>query len=309
MKTRSSTFKKISLAIASSAVALGALTLNLNAEQQVPVALNVAMQEQCDRMAGSPYDLNRNQAYSPVSIEQIDTTAVSACSVAFKDTGNPRFAFQLGRALNKTEQADEAMAAYETAVKADYSAAKVNLGMLLGRIGDQAAEFQMYSQAAEAGNVLAAYNLGVAYRDGLGTEADASKAVHWFEFAAARGDDTAAFNLGALFDEGKMVPEDNQMAVAWYDLAAKRGNTDAMINLGLMYQSGEGIAANQEKAAELYAKAASMGDKFGAQKLAEMQAAGISPQPSPEVASTGNGFDMLVLGPGDVTLPSTLIDI
>lgn len=309
MKPRSSSFKNISLIIVGSAAALGALTLNLNAEQPPATALTVAMQEQCDRMAGSPYDLNRNQAYSPVNVEQIDTNAVNACTIAFKDTGNPRFAFQLGRALNKTEQADAAMAAYETAVKADYSAAKVNLGMLLGRIGDQAAEFRMYSQAAEAGNVLAAYNLGVAYRDGLGTEPDASKAVHWFEFAAAHGDDTAAFNLGALYDEGKMVAEDNQMAIAWYDLAAKRGNTDAMINLGLMYQSGEGIAANPEKAAELYAQAASMGDKFGAQKLAELQEAGISPQPSPEVASTGKGFDMLVLGPGDVTPPSTLLDI
>ncbi|MBB4143408.1 tetratricopeptide repeat protein [Rhizobium rhizoryzae] len=309
MTIRSSSIKKLSLAFASSAIALGGLTANLNAEQQASGAVSLAMQEQCDQMAGSPYDRSRNQAYQPVSIEQIDTNAVNACSVAFKETGNPRFAFQLGRALNKTEQADAAMAAYESAVKADYSAAKVNLGMLLGRIGDQASEFRMYSQAAEAGNVLAAYNLGVAYRDGLGTEADAAKAIHWFEFAAANGDDTAAFNLGAIYDEGQMVPEDNQMAIAWYDLAAKRGNKDAMINLGIMFESGEGIAANPQKAAELYAQAASLGDKFGAQKLAEMQAAGVASQPSPDVASTGSGFDMLVLGPGDVTVPSSLVDI
>lgn len=309
MKMRSSKFKKLSILCASSAAVFGALTLNLGAQQPAPKAMAIAMQAQCDQMAGSPYDLNRNPAYAPVNIEQIDKTAVSACSAAFKETGNPRFAFQLGRALNKTEQADEAMAAYETAVKADYSAAKVNLGMLLGRIGDQAAEFRLYSQAAEAGNILAAYNLGVAYRDGLGTSPDAGKAIYWFEFAAAHGDDTAAFNLGAIYDEGKLVSEDNQMAIAWYDVAAKRGNKDAMINLGLMYEAGEGIAANPQKAAELYAQAAALGDKFGAQKLEEMQTAGVSPQPSPDLASNGTGFDMLVLGPGDVSIPSSKVDI
>lgn len=312
MTMRSSNIKKLASVCAGSVFALGALTANLDAEAAMPASLSSTMQDQCDRMAGSPYDLNRNPAYAPVSIEQIDTYAVTACSAAYQQTKNPRFAYQLGRALNKTEQADAAMGAYEKAVKANYSAAKVNLGMLLGRLGDQQSEFNMYSQAAEAGNVLAAYNLGVAYRDGLGTKPDAAQSIHWFEFAAAHGDDTAAFNLGAIYDEGQIVPEDNQMAIAWYDVAAKRGNTDAMINLGLMYEAGEGIPANPQRAAELYADAATHGDKFGAQKLLEMQQAGLlpkdMPQEAPQLAQT-EGLDMLVLQEGDVAIPSSLINI
>ncbi|MFD1744808.1 tetratricopeptide repeat protein [Rhizobium helianthi] len=313
MTTRSSRLKTFASVCTGTVFAVGAMTASLSAQPSSDRIVSAAMQEQCDRMAGSPYDLNRNQAFSPVSIEQIDGAAVAACSIAFKETQNPRFAFQLGRALNKTEHADQAMSAYETAVNADYSAAKVNLGMLLGRLGDQESEFRMYSQAADAGNVLAAYNLGVAYRDGLGTRPDAAKAIHWFEFAAAHGDDTAAFNLGAIYDEGKLVPEDNQMAIAWYDVAAKRGSTDAMINLGLMYEAGEGIQANPERAAQLYADAASQGDTFGAQKLMEMQQAGLLPKTAPEdepqVAANANGLDMLVLEDGDVVIPSTLLEI
>jgi TPR repeat protein len=308
MTARSSQMKSIALVCAGTVFSLGALTVAPNASEPVQTVLAAQMQDACDRMAGSPYDQNRNPAFSPVGIGEIDPQAVTACAMAFQATSNPRYAFQLGRALNKTEQADEAMTAYETAVNADYPAAKVNLGMLLGRLGDTAAEFRMYSQAANTGNVLAAYNLGVAYRDGLGTTQDAGQALKWFEIAAAGGDDTAAFNIGAIYDEGEIVPEDNQMAIAWYDIAAKRGNKDAMINLGLMYEAGEGIKANPMMAAGLYAQAAAAGDTFGALKLHELEAKGFNPapEPAPEVSSLPNGLDMLVLEPGDVEQPKTL---
>ncbi|MBT9372065.1 tetratricopeptide repeat protein [Rhizobium sp. CSW-27] len=296
---------------AGTALVLGVLTVAPDARERAKHVVANTMQEACDRMAGSPYDQNRNLAYAPVGLEDIAPDAVSACTLAFEASGNPRFAFQLGRALNRTDAADQAMAAYETAAKADYAAAKVNLGMLLGRIGDSDREFEMYRQAALAGNVLASYNLGVAYRDGIGTGRDGAQAMHWFETAALAGDSTAAFNIGAMYDEGELVAEDNQMAIAWYDLAAKRGNADAMINLGLMYEAGEGIRPNREAAAELYAQAAAEGDTFGALKLQEMQQAGVrlpDEHPAPEVATSG-GLDMLVLQPDDIQLPSGLIEI
>jgi TPR repeat protein len=308
MKLRSSQIKTFAFVCAGTVVSMGAMPVSPNARQPVHMVLSAEMQDQCDRMAGSPYDQNRNPAYSPVSIAEIGTEAVTACRIAFEATGNPRYAFQLGRALNKTEQADEAMTAYESAVNADYSAAKVNLGMLLGRLGDTETEFKMYSEAAKTGNTLAAYNLGVAYRDGLGVEPDPKQSLHWFEAAAAAGDDTAAFNIGAIYDEGVMVPEDNQMAIAWYDVAAKRGNKDAMINLGIMYEAGEGIKANPEAAVELYAQAATLGDNFGAEKLKELADKGVTPAPAPEVSSA-SGLDMLVLGAGDVEVPSSLREI
>ncbi|MFB9949990.1 tetratricopeptide repeat protein [Rhizobium puerariae] len=280
------------------------MTVSLGAEERAGLQVASTMQVECDRLAGSPYDQQRNNQFAPVGMDDIDGSAVDACRIAYQTTGNPRFAYQLGRALNKTEQADQAMSAYNVAVQAGYPAAQVNFGMLMGRLGDEQAEFQFYKEAAQSGNVLAAYNLGVAYRDGLGTAADVSKALEWFDRAAAEGDDTAAFNIGTIYDEGHLVPQDDQTAIAWYDLAAQRGNTDAMINLGLMYESGEGIQANVRKAAEMYRKAAENGDIFGAYKFLQMQELGVVP--APRDPSMPNGVNSLVLKPGDMETPTNV---
>jgi TPR repeat protein len=290
------------LAIAAgAAAAFCALTVSLSAEERSNLVVTVALQSECDQLAGSPFDEQRNGEFAPVDIANIDGKAVDACRTAFEATGNPRFAYQLGRALNNSQQADAAMNAYNTAAEANYPAAKVNFGMLMGRLGDEQQEFRLYTEAANGGNRLAAYNLGVAYRDGLGTQPDVNKALTWFEKAAAQGDDTAAFNIGAIYDEGTLVPADDQTAIAWYDLAAQRGNTDAMINLGLMYESGEGITADAQKAIELYRQAAEKGDLFGAQKFMEFQQLGlVQEQPKQDLAE---GMNTLVLKQGDVETP------
>jgi len=298
MKARSSKVNKGFAIVTGTAVALCALTATLGAEERAGLIQVAVTQNDCDRLAGSPFDQQRNNEFAPVDIVDIDQSAVGVCRTAFEATGNPRFAYQLGRALNKTQDADQAMTAYDTAVQAGYPAAKVNFGMLMGRLGDEQAEFRLYTEAAQSGNVLAAYNLGVAYRDGLGIQPDVQQALGWFEKAAAEGDDTAAFNIGAIYDEGQLLPADDQTAIAWYDLAAQRGNKDAMINLGLMYESGEGIDANAQKAAEMYRKAAENGDIFGAYKYLQMQELGVVPAPADPAAP--EGVNSLVLKPGDM---------
>src|SRR5690606_29740463 len=181
-----------------------------------------------DRLAGSPHDNQRNASYGAVDISEIDPAAIDSCRIALEKTGNPRFAYQLGRALNKAQDVDQAMTAYNAALEFDYPAATANFGMLLGRLRDAQPECSMERQAA------------------------------------AGGDDTAAFNIAAIYDEGQLLPEDDQTAIAWYDLAVARGNVDAMINLGLMLEAGEGIEADAAEAAEMYAQAAQRGDVFGA---------------------------------------------
>ncbi len=302
MKSRASKVNRGFAIFTGAAAALCALTVSPDAAERGKLVLASAMQNECDQLAGSPYDDQRNGEFAPVDIAKIGAGAVDACRVAFETSGNPRYAYQLGRALNNANQADQAMAAYDAAVKGGYAAAKVNFGMLMGRLGDENAEFRLYTEAASSGNRLAAYNLGVAYRDGLGTQPDVNKALSWFERAAAEGDDTAAFNIGAIYDEGHLVPQDDQTAIAWYDLAAQRGNTDAMINLGLMYEAGEGIAADPKKAAEMYLEAAQKGDVFGAYKYLQFQQAGIVPAPSEDAAV--EGVKSLVLKQGDVETPA-----
>ena len=305
MKSRPSKANRGFALATGTAVALLALTVSPGAKESTDVSMTAAVQSECDRLAGSPHDNQRNASYGAVDISEIDPAAIDSCRIAFEKTGNPRFAYQLGRALNKAQDVDQAMAAYNAAVEFDYPAAKVNFGMLLGRLGDAQAEFTMYKEAAASGNVLASYNLGVAYRDGLGTEADVGKALHWFEKAAAGGDDTAAFNIAVIYDEGQLLPEDDQTAIAWYDLAVARGNVDAMINLGLMLEAGEGIEADTAEAAEMYAQAAQRGDVFGAYKFLQLtQDGAISP---PAGSTLAEGVSTLLLKQGDVETPLTMV--
>lgn len=298
MKSRLSKINRGFALATGTAVALIALTVSPGAKESINMSASTAVQSECDRLAGSPHDTQRNASYSAVDIAEIDPAAIDSCRIAFEETGNPRFAYQLGRALNKAQDVDEAMNAYNAAVEVGYPAAKVNFGMLLGRLGDAQAEFTMYKEAAASGNVLASYNLGVAYRDGLGTQPDIDKALHWFEKAALAGDDTAAFNIAVIHDEGQMLPEDDQTAIAWYDLAVARGNVDAMVNLGIMLETGEGIEADAGQAAEIYALAALHGDAFAAGKVLELHESGaIAP---PAMTQLQDGMTTLVLKPDDM---------
>lgn len=63
----------------------------------------------------------------------------------------------------------------------------------------------------------------------------------WYRLAAERGQGLAQFKLGVMYANGKGVPEDDKQAVKWYRLAAEQGNAKSQYNLGLMYDNGEGV--------------------------------------------------------------------
>lgn len=234
-----------------------------------------SIENQCDASAGSRYDRTRNTAFAPVALEDIKIgPALSACREAYNAGGSARMAFQLGRALERAGQDLEAMKLYAQAASLGHTVAMINYGGMLGKRGDPVGEFDHYSKAAERGDPLGAYNLAVAYRDGIGTKIDGGQAVRWFDKAAAGGDETAAFNLGVLFDDGSLVAEDNARAAAFYRLAAEGGNVDAMINLGLMLEAGEGISQDLPAAARYFGQAAERGDSYGKLKLGLMQQSG-----------------------------------
>lgn len=240
------------------------------------LANGLSLDDRCDAAAASRYDTTRNAAFAPVALEDIVLgPALSACREAYNAGGGARMAFQLARALERAGQDLDAMKLYAEAASLGHTVAMVHYGAMLGKRGDAASEFGLYRKSAELGDVLGAYNLGVAHRDGIGTEIDGQQAVRWFEKASAGGDETAAFNLGVLFDDGGLVEEDDARAIAWYRLAAERGSVDAMINLGLMLEAGEGVAQDLTAAAGYFQKAAARGDSFGKLKLGLMQQSGI----------------------------------
>nr|WP_083213864.1 MULTISPECIES: tetratricopeptide repeat protein [unclassified Ensifer] len=238
-------------------------------------AAELSAAEICDREAGSIFDLQRNPSFPAVATEDIKIgVALSACREAYNQKGGARTEFQLARVLDKAGQKIQSLRILGEAAQHGHALAMTNYAVLLGEQGDTATEFALNQKAAAAGNVLAAYNLGVSYRDGMGTPVNGKLAIEWFERASLAGDDVATFNLAVILDEGKLVPEDNGKAARFYRLAAERGNVDAMVNLGLMLQNGEGIAKDIPAARDIFRKAANEGDAFAGQKLAELSAGG-----------------------------------
>lgn len=231
-------------------------------------ATDLTAAEQCDRQAGSEFDLERNRSFPAVATEDIRIgVALSACREAYNQDGGARTQFQLARVLDRAGQKIPSWRILGEAARNGHALAMVNYGALLAADGEGETAFGLYQRAAAMGNILAAYNLGVAYRDGVGTAVDGALAIRWFERATLAGDDVAAFNLAVMLDEGRLVAEDNARAAKFYRLAAERGNVDAMVNLGLMLESGEGVSRNPAAAQDLFGQAADRNDPLGRQKL------------------------------------------
>jgi hypothetical protein len=117
-----------------------------------------------------------------------------------------------------------------------------------------------WQRAANTGDTVAMYNLGVCHANGTGVEKSAEKAVEWFTRAAEKGDAKAMFNLGVCYDNGDGVEKSAEKAVEWYTRAAEKGDVTAMFNVGVCYKNGTGVEKSAEKAVEWFTRAAEKGN-------------------------------------------------
>ena len=127
---------------------------------------------------------------------------------------------------------------------------------------------EWYTKAAEKGDMLAQYNLGICYEHGRGVTKNYNKAVEWYTKAAQQGYEGAENNLGTCYRYGRGVPNDDSKAVKWYTKAAEKGYTLAQYNLGVCYEFGHGVTKDYDKAIEWYTLAALKGFE-SAQKALE----------------------------------------
>lgn len=119
--------------------------------------------------------------------------------------------------------------------------------------------FDCFRQAANAGSVLAQYQLSVCYDQGIGVRRNASEAARWCEMAAFGGYGKAQCVIGYCYETGQGVSRNMREAVRWYQAAAKQGEIEAINNLAFCYQKGRGVARDTSKAIELYEEAARAG--------------------------------------------------
>jgi TPR repeat protein len=93
-----------------------------------------------------------------------------------------------------------------------------------GIIQDYIAAVKWFKKAADQGNSLAQYNLGVIYKDGQGVAKNITSSAKWFKLAAEQGDAQAQNQISLMYGLGEGVIQDNIYAYMWANLSVINGN-------------------------------------------------------------------------------------
>lgn len=252
-------------------------------------ALAAAQVHDCDRLAAFGPD---PQAVAPgVDLGAIDAgAAIWACRAAIEaDSEEPRFRYQLGRALLAKSEETQAFEAIKAVAERFYPAALNSLGYLylhgMGTAPDPAAALVWYRRGADAGNSVSLNMVGRFYENGWGVDPDDAEALRWFQRAAEAGNAPAMNNVGLFHQFGRGTAQDSILARRWFRNAAEAGAPAGMNNLGVMYYSGYGgLEVDQAEAFGWYVKAAERGYHFAKNNLGEMYEDGETVEADPAKA-------------------------
>ena len=130
-------------------------------------------------------------------------------------------------------------------------------------------------RAAEAGNPVAAYEIGTRFAEGKGVARDLAQAAQWYQRAADAGLAPAEYRLGSLYERGQGVVRDEARAVALYRRAADQGNIGAMHNLAVLTSQGAAGVPDAKAALSWFVAAANYGVKDSQYNLGVVYARGL----------------------------------
>ncbi|MFT3734197.1 MAG: tetratricopeptide repeat protein [Rhodocyclaceae bacterium] len=113
--------------------------------------------------------------------------------------------------------------------------------------------FQLFSQAANAGQENSMLNLGYFYDEGLGTRQDKDKAMYWYKRAYRKGSAAAASNIAILYRERSNL----RLMFQWFKKSAELGDGDSAVELAKLYLEGTGVRRSKADAVRWLAAATS----------------------------------------------------
>src|SRR3990170_6791473 len=132
--------------------------------------------------------------------------------------------------------------------------------------GEHAAAVAVWRPLANKNDADALFNLGQAYRLGLGVKLDLATAQGLFERAARLGHLDAQTSLGLLlFQNGNRIA-----AMRWLKSAAERGEPRALLIYGTALFNGDGVERDPVKAYAFVSRAAAQGLAPAKDTLAQM---------------------------------------
>lgn len=159
-------------------------------------------------------------------------------------------------------------------------------------LADPAAEPEQFrtalewlTEAAEAGQVHAQYELGKIYRDGRSVEKDALLAAAWLTRAAEQDSDAAAYALGVLLlTGGEGLAKDVSATVSWLRRSAEGGNQYAQYRLGRLLLQGEEVPREIEEAVRWLTVSAEQGNQYAQYALGKLYLIGKEVPRDPKAA-------------------------
>lgn len=141
--------------------------------------------------------------------------------------------------------------------------------------------FCLYSLAANHStkpNAYAQYQLGLMWRDGIGTEVDKAVSDGWYTKAYQgflrieqdMADDKLYYRLGSMNLHGTGTPVDRSKAKEYFEKAVQLGNTDALYGLGKLYLDRSFEEYNTAKAIFYLTRAANESHTFAQYTLGKL---------------------------------------
>lgn len=159
---------------------------------------------------------------------------------------------------------------------------------------DVSKAFELFRTEAEKGNVLAIFDIGKMYQNGLLGEDNVPKADEYFQKAlqgflkleptAKRLQDYVQYRIGKMYALGFGTEQDHSKAFVWFEKSAAVGNKFAQYSLGSLYFYGNGVVQNYKKAFEYYKLSADQDNAYACYEAAKMLRDGIGTEKNTEQA-------------------------
>lgn len=155
--------------------------------------------------------------------------------------------------------------------------ADLRLAAKLHKGGDTPAAIAIWQRWAGQGNADAAYNLAVIHQYADGVALDYGKALTWYKVAADQGDKVAQFQIGLMFQTGQGVEANAEEAHRWFTAHRKlHGHHEHDPRMQAWRQQALALIEERDRREALAASRAN-----SAQVLAELRRrAGLAPEPA-----------------------------
>ena len=208
----------------------------------------------CERLATHPRDATAtNAGVGFDTLQRNAVAAIQACSAAVTMAPQlPHYVALLARATAASGDMARAVELYTDAADRGDLRAMVSLAQLYENgtavPQDPAIARTLYERAAEGGSPDALINLAVTLSE-TGDPADADRAVTLLRRASDAGAGKATFNLGVMAQDGRI--DTPAAALSYFERAAEEGEAAGYRAAAILLDEGRGVDADPARAASL----------------------------------------------------------